>query len=98
MRLPVFGFPAQSWRILNKQGGPNENKSSNPMKTKKLITFLLLAGALASGTAQAQNNPATITSLVSTQRAGTMYVDINYNLVDPDNQGAYILVECSSDA
>ena len=64
---------------------------------KYLIVVLVAANALICMMSRAQTNPPSITGLVSAQRPGTYYVDISYNLIDPDNQGAYVLVECSSD-
>lgn len=68
------------------------------MKNAKLLALKILTAVstLLCATALAQTNPPQITSLIATQRAGTFFVDISYNLIDPDNQGAYILVECSS--
>lgn len=65
------------------------------IKLQILLTLAFCCAILLK--APAQTNPVTITSLVSTQRAGTFFVDITYNLTDPDNQGAYILVEASND-
>ena len=39
--------------------------------------------------------PPIITNLVSVQRAGTMFVDITYDLIDPDSPTVYIYVEGS---
>ncbi len=50
--------------------------------------------------ASAQTNPVLpqIQNLVAVQRPGTFFVDVTYNLVDPDSPGGvYILAEASSD-
>ncbi len=65
------------------------------MKTTFLLAATLLTAALplAFGAAPV---PPQIQNLVSAQRPGTFFVDITYNLVDPDSSTVYILVEASS--
>jgi formylglycine-generating enzyme required for sulfatase activity len=41
--------------------------------------------------------PPQIANLVAGQRPGTFLVDIGYDLIDPDSQTVYVLVECSAD-
>jgi formylglycine-generating enzyme required for sulfatase activity len=59
-----------------------------------LITAIL--GAFAPGWA-GEPVPPIITNLVSTQRSGTFFVDIAYDLVDPDSPSVYVIIEASSD-
>lgn len=65
----------------------------------------ILAGVVAAGLlmaslpdASAQTNliPPQIRNLVSVQRPGTFYVDVTYDLIDPDSQSLFISVEASS--
>ena len=65
------------------------------MKSLQLLTALLLMAPLAHG-ATTQLVPPVITNLVSVQQPGTFYVDITYDLIDPDSQSVYIQVEASS--
>jgi formylglycine-generating enzyme required for sulfatase activity len=60
--------------------------------------FLLLSFPfLFAGVAAAALVPPQIRNLVSAQRPGTFYVDITYDLIDPDSSTVYIMVEASSD-
>jgi hypothetical protein len=70
------------------------------MKHTRLITALLLAGALApmAGRAQPNLTPPQVQNLQVAQRPGTMFVDITYDLVDPDSTNIYVLAEFSQDA
>jgi hypothetical protein len=68
------------------------------MKNVKLLfSVLLLAALVPAACAQTNLVLPIITNLVAAQRPGTFYVDINYDLIDPDSPGGvYILVEASS--
>jgi formylglycine-generating enzyme required for sulfatase activity len=65
---------------------------------KNVVFASLLAVALVAPASGAVTNlvPPQIKNLVAAQRAGTFYVDISYDLVDPDSQKVYILVECTA--
>ena len=66
------------------------------MRTIPLVVALLLA-AVGSASAQITNLvPPVITNLVSLQRPGTFFVDVTYDLIDPDSTTVYIQVEASS--
>jgi formylglycine-generating enzyme required for sulfatase activity len=67
-----------------------------------ILVGLAAAGLLAAflPDASAQTNPVLpqIQNLVAVQRPGTFFVDVSYNLVDPDSPGGiYILAEASAD-
>lgn len=86
---------------LNKTAalGKIAKRQSNTTITMKRVLLPIisaLACVLCDIEATAQTNSPQILNLTSSQRPGTMFVDITYDLVDPDNQGAYILVEASS--
>ena len=69
------------------------------MKTPTRLLPLLLLAALAPSV-HAQTNPVLpqIQNLVAVQRPGTFFVDVTYDLVDPDSPGGiYILAEASAD-
>ena len=66
------------------------------MKHAKFLAFALLLAVPPVRVARAQLVPPVITNLVSIQRPGTFYVDITYDLIDPDSQVLYILAEASS--
>ena len=67
------------------------------MKAMRLFFALLLTAPLAR-VASAQPVLPVITNLVAVQRPGTFYVDVTYDLIDPDSPGGvYILAEASSD-
>ncbi len=68
------------------------------MKNAKCFLSVLLFAALVP-VAHAQTNfiPPIITNLVSVQRPGTFFVDVTYDLIDPDSKNMYIQVEASSD-
>lgn len=67
------------------------------MKNAKFFLSVLLFAALVPPL-QAQTNlaPPTITNLVSLQRPGTMFVDITYDLIDPDSTTVMIYAEGSA--
>jgi formylglycine-generating enzyme required for sulfatase activity len=69
------------------------------MNHTKVITALLLAGALApmAGRAQPNLTPPQVQNLQVAQRPGTMFVDITYDLVDPDSTNIYVIAEFSAD-
>jgi formylglycine-generating enzyme required for sulfatase activity len=69
------------------------------MITGKLIAWLLLAGALAplAGRAQTNLTPPQVQNIRVAQRPGTMFVDILYDLVDPDSTNIYVIAEFSAD-
>ncbi|MEI6676737.1 MAG: hypothetical protein WCO57_16320, partial [Verrucomicrobiota bacterium] len=69
------------------------------MKHIKFIISLLLAGAAVPLASHGQTNliPPQILNLQSAQRAGTMLVEITYDLVDPDSTNLYVLAEFSAD-
>ena len=61
-----------------------------------LLAGWLLAAALG-GQVQAQPVLPIITNLVAAQRPGTFFVDVTYDLVDPDSPGGiYVMAEASS--
>ena len=68
------------------------------MKNAKCFLSVLLFAALVP-VAHAQTNfiPPIITNLVSVQRPGTFFVDVTYDLIDPDSKNMFIQVEASSD-
>jgi formylglycine-generating enzyme required for sulfatase activity len=69
------------------------------MKHLKLTTFLLLAIAVSPLALRAQPanlTPPQVQNIRVTQRSGTMFVDILYNLVDPDSTNIYVIAEFSS--
>ena len=69
----------------------------NPMRKIILLSILLLAAPLAR-VASAQPVLPIITNPVAVQRPGTFYVDVTYDLIDPDSPGGvYILAEASGD-
>ena len=63
------------------------------------ILSLLLVAALTplAGRAQTNLTPPQIQNIRVTQRPGTMFVDILYNLVDPDSTNIYVIAEYSAD-
>lgn len=67
------------------------------MKNAKFFLSLLLFAALVPA-ACAQTNfvPPIITNLVSVQRPGTMFVDITYDLIDPDSTTVMVYAEGSA--
>jgi formylglycine-generating enzyme required for sulfatase activity len=70
------------------------------MKHLHFPTLLLLAALLSplGGRAQPTNlTPPQVQNIRVTQRSGTMFVDILYNLVDPDSTNIYVIAEFSSD-
>ena len=68
------------------------------MRNAKFFLFVLLIAALASAARAADPVLPIITNLVAVQRAGTFFVDVTYDLVDPDSPGGvFILAEASSD-
>ncbi|MEI7941308.1 MAG: formylglycine-generating enzyme family protein [Verrucomicrobiota bacterium] len=68
------------------------------MRNAKFFLFVLLVAALASAARAADPVLPIITNLVAVQRPGTFFVDVTYDLVDPDSPGGvYILAEASSD-
>jgi formylglycine-generating enzyme required for sulfatase activity len=67
------------------------------MRKARLLFSLLLGAALLPLLARAASLvPPIVTNLVSVQRPGTFFVDITYDLIDPDSQSLYVLVEASS--
>ena len=67
------------------------------MKHAKFLASALLFAALVSAAYAASPVLPVITNLVAVQRPGTFFVDVTYNLIDPDSPGGvYILAEASS--
>ena len=68
------------------------------MKQLLAITTLILL-AIGAPPAMAQTNliPPQIQNIRVAQRSGTMFVDVLYDLVDPDSTNSYIIAEFSSD-
>ncbi|MEY2410624.1 MAG: hypothetical protein QOF48_3294 [Verrucomicrobiota bacterium] len=68
------------------------------MKQLLAITTLTVL-AIVTPPVRAQTNliPPQIQNIRVTQRSGTMFVDVLYNLVDPDSTNIYILAEFSAD-
>jgi formylglycine-generating enzyme required for sulfatase activity len=70
------------------------------MKHTNFSALLLLAAAVSplGGLAQPTNlTPPQVQNIRVSQRSGTMYVDILYNLVDPDSTNIYVIAEFSAD-
>ena len=66
------------------------------MKAIRFCFALLLAAPLAR-VASAQPVLPVITNLVAVQRPGSMFVDVTYDLIDPDSPGGvYVMAEASS--
>lgn len=68
------------------------------MNHTQRITSLLLAGAAfapLAGLAQTNLTPPQVQNIRVAQRPGTMFVDILYNLVDPDSTNIYMIAEFS---
>ncbi|HXJ61649.1 MAG TPA: SUMF1/EgtB/PvdO family nonheme iron enzyme [Verrucomicrobiae bacterium] len=69
------------------------------MNPTQRLSALLLAGALAPWTGFAQTNltPPQVQNVRVAQRSGAIFVDITYDLVDPDSTNIYMIAEFSSD-
>ena len=69
------------------------------MKHISLLATVLLAALLTPVASRAQTNltPPQIQNLLAAQRPGTMFVDIAYDLVDPDSTNLYVIAEFSAD-
>ena len=66
------------------------------MKVLRLLSALMLVAPLVP-VVSAQPVLPVITNLVSVQRPGTFFVDVTYDLIDPDSPGGvYIMAEASS--
>jgi len=64
---------------------------------KPLLRALLFAALIPAASAQTNLILPIITNLVAVQRPGTFFVDVTYDLIDPDSPGGiYILAEASS--
>jgi formylglycine-generating enzyme required for sulfatase activity len=59
-----------------------------------VFAFLLLAGSCQT---RAALTPPQVQNIRVAQRPGTMFVDITYDLVDPDSTNIYVIAEFSSD-
>jgi len=69
------------------------------MRKDILISALLLTTAFVPVASRAQANitPPQIQNFHAVQRPGTMFVDITYDLVEPDCTNTYVIAEFSSD-
>jgi formylglycine-generating enzyme required for sulfatase activity len=66
------------------------------MRNAKFFLFVLLVAALASAARAADPVLPIITNLVAVQRPGTFFVDVTYDLIDPDSWAVFISVEFST--
>lgn len=62
-----------------------------------IIALTLLTGIAPPAMAQTNLIPPQIQNIRVAQRSGTMFVDVLYNLVDPDSTNIYVIAEFSAD-
>jgi formylglycine-generating enzyme required for sulfatase activity len=66
------------------------------MKKAILLYFVLVAAVLAPLASPAAPVPPIVTNVVSAQRPGTFFVDVTYDLLDPDSWAVFISAEFST--
>ncbi|MCX6879911.1 MAG: formylglycine-generating enzyme family protein [Verrucomicrobia bacterium] len=71
-------------------------KTPPPATLRALLTGLLVCAAIVPTARATDPVPPQILNLVAAQRPGTMFVDITYDLVDPDSSTVFILIEATS--
>ena len=78
---------------------PQRRQTSGHREHIRTIAWCLLAAVIAPITGRSQTGltPPQVQNIRVSQRSGTMFVDILYNLVDPDSTNIYVTAEFSSD-